>query len=277
MPEKLAELQELWLTEARKYNVLPLDDRRIERFNPDLAGRPVLVTGNTQTLYGGMGRLTEASILNIKNKSHAVTAEVEVPDVRRRGRDHRPGRRLRRLEPLRQGRQAPVLLQPARPAALHHRGRHADPGRHPPGADGVRLRRRRARQGRHRGALRRRDQGRRGPRRRDGPHGLLGRRDRRHRPRHRLPGQHRLRTARPASSPDGSTGCRSTSARTPRTPTTSSPPRSGSASPWRASRRARRRGSGPSALGQPSAALGYLRGGPRTPGLPNTEHERSHA
>ena len=81
MPEKLAELQELWLTEARKYNVLPLDDRRIERFNPDLAGRPVLVTGNTQMLYGGMGRLTEASILNIKNKSHAVTAEVEVPEA----------------------------------------------------------------------------------------------------------------------------------------------------------------------------------------------------
>ncbi len=40
MPEKLAELQQLWLEEARKYNVLPLDDRRIERFNPDLAGRP---------------------------------------------------------------------------------------------------------------------------------------------------------------------------------------------------------------------------------------------
>lgn len=78
-PERLAELQDLWMTEARKYNVLPLDDRRIERFDSGLAGRPVLVTGNTQTLYGGMGRLTEASILNIKNKSHAVTAEVEVP------------------------------------------------------------------------------------------------------------------------------------------------------------------------------------------------------
>jgi len=80
MPEKLAELQDLWLTEAQKYNVLPLDDRRIERFNSDLAGRPVLVTGNSQLLFGGMGRLTEASLLNIKNKSHAVTAEVEVPE-----------------------------------------------------------------------------------------------------------------------------------------------------------------------------------------------------
>ena len=80
MPEKLAELQGLWLTEARKYNVLPLDDRRLERFDSGMAGRPVLVTGQSQMLYGGMGRLTEASVLNVKNKSHAVTAEVEVPE-----------------------------------------------------------------------------------------------------------------------------------------------------------------------------------------------------
>jgi arylsulfatase len=79
LPEKLAELQELWLAEARKYNVLPLDDRRIERFDSDLAGRPALLKGNTQLLFGGMGRLTEASILNVKNKSHAVTAEIQVP------------------------------------------------------------------------------------------------------------------------------------------------------------------------------------------------------
>ena len=79
MPEKLAELQELWLSEARKYDVLPLDDRRIERFDATLAGRPVLVRGNRQILFSGMGRLTESSVLNVKNKSHAVTAEIEVP------------------------------------------------------------------------------------------------------------------------------------------------------------------------------------------------------
>jgi arylsulfatase len=79
MPEKLAELQDLWLAEARRYNVLLLDDRRIERFDSDLAGRPVLVRGNTQLLFGGMGRLSEASVINTKNKSHAVTAEIEVP------------------------------------------------------------------------------------------------------------------------------------------------------------------------------------------------------
>jgi arylsulfatase len=81
MPEKLAELQQLWLEEARTYKVLPLDDRRIERFNADLVGRPVLVRGSSQLLFGGMGRLSENSLLNIKNKSHAVTAEVEVPEA----------------------------------------------------------------------------------------------------------------------------------------------------------------------------------------------------
>ena len=56
--------------------MLPLDDRRVERFNSDLAGRPELIKGNSQLLFGGMGRLTENSVLNMKNKSHAVTAEV---------------------------------------------------------------------------------------------------------------------------------------------------------------------------------------------------------
>jgi arylsulfatase len=79
-PAKLAELQRLFLIEAVKYNVLPLDDRRIERFNSDLAGRPVLVKGKEQLLYGGMDRLSENSVLNLKNKSHAVTAEVVVPE-----------------------------------------------------------------------------------------------------------------------------------------------------------------------------------------------------
>ena len=78
-PQKLRELQRLWLIEATKYSVLPLDDRRVERFNPDLAGRPQLVKGKTQILFGGMGRLSENSVINIKNKSYSVTAEVVVP------------------------------------------------------------------------------------------------------------------------------------------------------------------------------------------------------
>jgi arylsulfatase A-like enzyme len=79
-PERLKELQRLWLIEAVKYNVLPLDDRRIERFNADIAGRPVLIKGQTQLLYDGMIRLSENSVLNMKNKSHSVTAEVDVPE-----------------------------------------------------------------------------------------------------------------------------------------------------------------------------------------------------
>jgi arylsulfatase len=79
-PDKLKELQRLWLIEAVKYNVLPLDDRRIERFNSDLAGRPQLISGDTQLIFGSMSRLTENSVLNLKNKSHTVTAEIEVPE-----------------------------------------------------------------------------------------------------------------------------------------------------------------------------------------------------
>jgi len=79
MPEKLHELQRLWLIEATKYNVLPLDDRRVERFNADLAGRPQLVKGNSQLLFSGMGRLSENCVLVMKNKSFSITAEVEVP------------------------------------------------------------------------------------------------------------------------------------------------------------------------------------------------------
>ena len=84
-PKKLADMQRLFLIEATKYNVLPLDDRRAERLNPDMAGRPQLIRGNSQILYGGMGRLTESSVVNIKNKSHTVTAEIVVPASGARG------------------------------------------------------------------------------------------------------------------------------------------------------------------------------------------------
>lgn len=79
-PDKLHELQRLWLIEAVKYNVLPLDDRFAERVNPDISGRPQLIRGNTQILFGGMGRLSEAAIVNMKNRSFAVTAEIIVPE-----------------------------------------------------------------------------------------------------------------------------------------------------------------------------------------------------
>jgi arylsulfatase A-like enzyme len=79
-PDKLHELQRLWLIEATRYGVLPLDDRAAERIQPDIAGRPTLIRGSSQLLFAGMGRLSEHSVLNIKNRSHSVTAEVIVPE-----------------------------------------------------------------------------------------------------------------------------------------------------------------------------------------------------
>src|SRR5688572_2286863 len=80
-PAKLEELKRLFLIEATKYSVLPLDDRTFERFNPDLAGRPQLIKGNSQILFGGMGRLSENSIVSIKNTSYSISADVELPNA----------------------------------------------------------------------------------------------------------------------------------------------------------------------------------------------------
>jgi arylsulfatase A-like enzyme len=79
MPDKLHELQRQWLIEATRYNVLPLDDRGIERAVPEIAGRPTLIQGTSQLLFAGMGRLSESSVVSMKNKSFSVTANIEVP------------------------------------------------------------------------------------------------------------------------------------------------------------------------------------------------------
>ena len=79
-PEKLAELQQLFLIEAAKYNVFPLDDRLAERLDPRAAGRPELVEGDEQVLYPGMRSLSEDNVVGLKNRSHSVTAEIVVPD-----------------------------------------------------------------------------------------------------------------------------------------------------------------------------------------------------
>ncbi len=79
-PAKLKEMQALFMKEAVKYNVLPIDDRSIERLDPALAGRPDLMGGRTAlTLYGGMTGMTENAFINVKNRSHVITAEVEIP------------------------------------------------------------------------------------------------------------------------------------------------------------------------------------------------------
>ncbi len=74
-------LQRLFLIEAAKYNVLPLDDRRVERFNPDLAGRPQLSAANRRFCSAGWAAFLRTQWSSIKNKSHAITAQIEVPEA----------------------------------------------------------------------------------------------------------------------------------------------------------------------------------------------------
>ncbi|MEO8324756.1 MAG: arylsulfatase [Nitrospirota bacterium] len=79
-PEKLKEMQELFMKEAVKYNVLPIDDRSIERFDPKIAGRPDLMGDRTSlTLYEGMTGIMENAFINVKNRSLTITANIEVP------------------------------------------------------------------------------------------------------------------------------------------------------------------------------------------------------
>jgi arylsulfatase len=79
-PDKVKEMQSLFMAEAAKYHVLPIDDRTIERMNPKLAGRPDLLGGRTSlTLYEGMEGMMENTFMNVKNRSKTITAEVEVP------------------------------------------------------------------------------------------------------------------------------------------------------------------------------------------------------
>jgi arylsulfatase A-like enzyme len=79
-PEKLKEMQGLFLEEAVKYSVLPIDDRTLERLNAALVDRPDLMAGRTTlTVYEGMTGMSENVFINTKNRSHTITAEVNIP------------------------------------------------------------------------------------------------------------------------------------------------------------------------------------------------------
>ena len=79
-PAKLAELQKVFLAEAAKYHVLPIDDRVFERLDGALVGRPDLMAGRTSmTLSEGMTGMMESIFINVKNRSKVLTAEIEVP------------------------------------------------------------------------------------------------------------------------------------------------------------------------------------------------------
>jgi len=80
-PSKLKEMQALFMKEAVKYNVLPIDDRMTERFIASMVGRPDLMGGRTSlTVYEGMRGMSENVFINTKNHSHMITAEVEIPE-----------------------------------------------------------------------------------------------------------------------------------------------------------------------------------------------------
>ena len=114
IPEKLHELQRLWLIEAVKYNVLPLDDDLGSAHEPGHRGAAVLIREIASSSSPAWADWRELR-LNIKNKSHSVTAESKFRNASRPGRDHRPGREHWRLDALRQRRQAQILLQSGRP------------------------------------------------------------------------------------------------------------------------------------------------------------------
>ena len=85
-PDKLKELQAVFIEEAIKNHVLPIDDRRAERFNPAIAGRPDLLGGRkTLTVYPGMTGMLENAFINVKSVPHTVTAEIEVKDSNTNG------------------------------------------------------------------------------------------------------------------------------------------------------------------------------------------------
>jgi arylsulfatase len=76
-PDKLKELQELFLVEAQKYQVFPLDNTILER---GLAARPSSTAGRTEFTYSReISGLPDGNVPNILAKSFSITAEVEIP------------------------------------------------------------------------------------------------------------------------------------------------------------------------------------------------------
>ena len=119
-PEKLAELQQLFAIEAAKYNVFPLDDRKIERLNPAIAGRPDLMGGRTSlTRLPGHGPPDGKRGAQREEPSHSVTAEVEVPEDGAEGVIIAQGGRFGGWSLYAKDEQTDLLPQLGRCAALH--------------------------------------------------------------------------------------------------------------------------------------------------------------
>ena len=79
MPDKLKEMQDLFYSEAAKYNVLPLDNSTLARWNTP---RPSLTAGRTEFTYSGeLSGVPASAAPSILNRSYTITAEVEIPDT----------------------------------------------------------------------------------------------------------------------------------------------------------------------------------------------------
>ncbi len=113
------------MKEAIRNHVFPIDDRRAERFNPAIAGRPDLLGGRKSlTVYPGMTGMMENAFINVKGVHHTITAEVEVKDAKTQGVIIAQAGYLRRLGPVHEGRQGAPRVQLVRPGTHQRRGRH---------------------------------------------------------------------------------------------------------------------------------------------------------
>ena len=186
-------MQDLFIKEAIANHVLPIDDRTVERFDAKIAGRPDLMAGRTSlTLYPGMS-VNENSFINLKNASHTITADVDIPAGGASGVILAQGGKFGGWS---------FYLKDGKPTyhynflGLAHYTVASDKPL-PPGKATVQLRiylrRRRPRQGRNGAHLRQRREGRRGAHRQDPMLPDRARRERRRRQEQRHAGQPRLR------------------------------------------------------------------------------------
>ena len=99
---------------------------------PSPAGPTCWMAARSLTVYPGMIGMMENAFINVKGVHHTITAEVELQGRQDQRRHHRPGRLLRRLGALHEGRQAAPRIQLLRPRAHQHRRRHRarSPGKH---------------------------------------------------------------------------------------------------------------------------------------------------
>ena len=196
-PEKLKELQDLFMQEAERNHVLPIDDRRSERFNPAIAGRPDLLGGRHHD--DGLRRHDRHHGKRLHQREGRASlhhGRSRASGLEDGGRDHRAGRLLRRLVALHEGRPRGSRLQLLRAHAHEGRIEGAAFGRQ--AHDRVRVHPGRG-EARHRRQVddqRRRPARRRGPHREDPAVRLLGRRRRGRRRRQRDDGLRRLQAGR---------------------------------------------------------------------------------